>query len=172
MLKLMGSLLVLLAGGLAGVTVARNYSRRPQELRSLQSALQMLETEITYTATPLPEALGHVAARAGESVAPLFTRTREELLSMSGCTAREAWEAALKEFYPATALTPADLAILRQLGNALGISDRQDQSKHLRLAMEQMRVEIVRAEEESQRYVKLWNYLGLLAGLAIVLMLY
>ncbi|MBE3588584.1 MAG: stage III sporulation protein AB [Thermoanaerobacteraceae bacterium] len=172
MFKLLGSLLIILAAGGMGITISGNYARRPRDLRSLQAALQMLETEITYTATPLPEALGQVALRAGGRVAPLFSRAREELLSLSGCTAQEAWETSLKEFYPGTALKPADLAILRRLGAALGISNIQDQSKHLRLAMEQLGLEMARAEEEAARYVKLWNYLGFLGGLAAVLMLY
>jgi stage III sporulation protein AB len=172
MLKILGCALILLAGGGAGMTMAGHYARRPRDLRSLQAALKMLETEITYTATPLPEALGRVAERAGPRLAPLFNRAREELLSPSGRTAREAWESALKAFYPTSALVPSDLAVLRQLGPALGISSVQDQSKHLHLAMEQLGVEMARAEEEASRYVRLWNYLGFLGGLALVLMLY
>ncbi|MDK2887557.1 MAG: stage sporulation protein [Thermoanaerobacter sp.] len=172
MLKILGSVLILLAGGGMGVTMAGYYARRPQELRSLQAALKMLETEITYTATPLPEALGRVAERAGPRVALLFNRAREELMSPAGCTAREAWEEALKAFYPTSALAPSDLAVLRQLGPALGISSMEDQSKHLRLAMEQLGREMAQAEEKASRYVKLWNYLGFLGGLALILMLY
>lgn len=172
MLKLLGSIVVILTGGLAGMTIARSYSLRPVELRCLQSALQMLETEITYAATPLAEALGLVAARADKRVAPLFEQTRAELLSMSGCTAGEAWENALRKFYPTSALLTCDFSILRSLGSALGISDSRDQSKHLRLAMEQIGMEISRAENNAFRHVKLWNYLGFLGGLVIVLLFY
>jgi stage III sporulation protein AB len=172
MLKLLGSIVVTIAGGLTGMVIARSYSLRPMELRYLQSALQMLETEITYTATPLAEALGLVAARADNRVAPLFEQTRAELLSMSGCTAGEAWENALRKFYPQSALLTCDFSILRSLGSALGISDSRDQSKHLRLAMEQIGMEINRAESNALRHVKLWNYLGFLGGLVIVLLFY
>ncbi|MGB9826485.1 MAG: stage III sporulation protein AB, partial [Desulfofundulus sp.] len=113
-----------------------------------------------------------VAERVSPRVALLFNLAREELLSPSGSTAREAWEKAIKKFYPTSALVPSDLAILRQLGPALGVSSIQDQSKHLNLAMEQLGMEIMRAEEEASRYVKLWNYLGFLGSLALVLMLY
>ncbi|OAT86541.1 stage III sporulation protein SpoIIIAB [Desulfotomaculum copahuensis] len=172
MLKLLGAALVLFACGLAGFGVARGYSRRPLELRGLRAALQMLETEIIYTATPLAEAVERVAARAEPRIAPLFARSGEELRAMSGCSAREAWERGLAAFYPATALKPADLAILRQLGTSLGVSDRQDQSKHLHLAMEQLGLEMNKAAREAERQVKLWNYLGFLGGLAVILLLY
>ncbi|KUK81824.1 MAG: Putative thioredoxin [Pelotomaculum thermopropionicum] len=64
------------------------------------------------------------------------------------------------------------LLILRNLGSSLGISDRDDQIKHLHLAMEQIRAETVAAEEEAARNVKLWSYLGFLGGLLLVLVLY
>lgn len=172
MLKLLGSIVVILTGGLTGMTIARSYSLRPSELRSLQSALQMLETEITYAATPLAEALEVVAVRSDSRVAPLFEQTREGLVSMTGCTASEAWESALQKFYPRSTLINSDFSILRSLGRALGISDSRDQRKHLQLAMEQIGMEISKAESNALKHVKLWNYLGFLGGLVIVLLFY
>ena len=172
MLKLVGAALVVAASGLSGMAVAGNYSRRPRELRSLRTALQMLETEIAYGATQLPEAMVQVANRCDDAVGPLFTLAASELSARSGVTAAEAWERALGAFYPGTALLPKDLQILRNLGSSLGISDREDQIKHLRLAMEQVGSENLAAEEEAARNVKLWSYLGFLGGLTLVLVLY
>lgn len=172
MLKLVGATMVVAASGLSGMAVAGNYSRRPRELRALRSAIQMLETEIAYGATHLPEALALVAGRCDNTAAPLFSRAAAELASMSGVTAAEAWEKSLGGYYPGAALKPQDLLILRGLGSSLGISDREDQIKHLRLAMEQFGAETVRAEEEAARNVKLWSYLGFLGGLMVVLVLY
>jgi stage III sporulation protein AB len=172
MLKILACLVIISAGGICGMLVARSYSLRPVELRSLKSALQMLETEITYASTPLAEALGLVAARTDYRLAPLFEETRKELLSMSGCTAREAWEKALLKFYPRSSLIGCDISILRSLGGALGISDSSDQSKHLRLAREQIEAELEKAEISAQQHVKLWNYLGFLGGLVISLIFY
>lgn len=172
MLKLIGAVMIVVASGLAGMALASVYARRPKELRQLRSALQMLETEITYTATLLPDALSQVGSRCEQVVARLFNRTAAELKAMSGCTAREAWEAALEEYTDGTALTASDLSILRNLGNSLGISDQTDQVKHLHLAREQLKATAIRAEEEAARNVKLWNYLGFLGGLMVVLILY
>ncbi|MBM7855480.1 stage III sporulation protein AB [Desulfohalotomaculum tongense] len=171
MLKLFGAVMVLCACGYAGFSMARNYQQRPKELRCLQSALQMLETEISYGATPLPDALEQVARRSESSVAGLFALTREQLLNGEGITAREAWDEALKQFYRSSAIKAGDAAVLKALGAGLGISDREDQVKHLRLAREQLKIETAKAEEEAVRNVKLYNYLGFLGGLTIVLIL-
>jgi len=172
MLKLVGAVMVIVASGLSGLAVAGNYSRRPKELRSLRSALQMLETEVAYSATYLPEALRQVSGRCDKTSAILFGGAAAELSSMSGVTASEAWEKALENYYRGTALKPRDLSILRNLGCSLGISDKEDQIKHLRLAMEQISTETASAEEEASRNVKLWSYLGFLGGLLVVLILY
>lgn len=171
MLKLLGSVVVVFSCSLIGMTIASHYSRRPGEIRALQNALQLLETEVSYGATPLPDALACVAERCDQRVAPLFSRTGQELLTMRGVTAREAWETALKEYYPQSALNRCDRAILLELGNSLGISDREDQLKHLSLAREQLKLEQAKAEDASARNTKVYNYLGFLGGLTVVLIL-
>lgn len=172
MVKLLGAITVITCTGYLGMLKARKYALRPKELRNLQAALQILETEIIYGATPLPEAMELVAARAEKSVAFLFYHAGQELLSMTGCTVKEAWDKALDMFSSRTVLENSDLVILRQLGNCLGMSDREDQAKHLRLAMEQLKIESVNAMEKSRTHVKLWNYLGFLTGLMLVTVFY
>lgn len=172
MLKLVGAVLVVAASGLCGLSVAGNYSRRPRELRTLRSALQMLETEVAYGATHLPEALKQVAGNSDRLAGPFFSQAAAELSSPAGITAAKAWENALNHYYPGTALKPQDLSILRSLGSSLGKSDRKDQVKHLHLAMEQIENSIAIAEEEAARNVKLWSYLGFLFGLTTVLVIY
>jgi len=172
MLKILGSALVIFSAGCAGMTIAREYSQRPKELRDILSGLQMLETEITYGATPLPEALSKVAARCRNSAALLFEYAGKELASMSGCTAQEAWEKALTNFQSTSVLNNSDLAVLRGLGGSLGISDSKDQGKHLRLVAEQLKSQITRADWEAAKNVKLWNYLGFFGGVIVVLVLF
>lgn len=172
MIKLLGSAMVVAASGLGGIAVAGNYSRRPKELRSIRSALQMLETEISYGATHLQEALSLVAERCDKNVAYIFNKTAAELSARTGSTATQAWEKSINGYYRESALKAQDLSILRNLGSSLGISDREDQIKHLHLAMEQIGNESFRAEEEAARNVKLWSYLGFLSGFLAVIVLY
>ncbi len=160
------------SGGICGLTVAGSYYRRPRELKSLLVTLRMLESEIAYGVNPLPEALGRVACRSDKNVAPLLDRVAKELAAKSGDTAREIWERALAAFYRNSSLLPRDLLILRSLGANLGMSDRDDQLKHLHLAKEQLEQEISLAEEEAAKNVKLWSYLGFLGGLLAVIILY
>lgn len=172
MFKLIGALLLLSACGYSGWHVSRSYARRPVELRQFISALQMLETEITYAATPLPDALTGIAERVDTRVASFFEYAAKELKTARGTSAREAWSTALQKYRTGSTMDRGDLSILNSLGNNLGLSDRDNQAKHLRLTLEQLKMAQIRAEDTAAKNVKLWNYVGLLGGLIIVLALY
>ncbi|MFZ5596573.1 MAG: stage III sporulation protein SpoIIIAB [Bacillota bacterium] len=169
---MLGAALLVAAGGAAGMMVAREYSKRPGELRSLLSAIRMLETEILYAATPLADALERVAAGSERTAAGLFGKAAGELMSKKVCTAGEAWERALNWSYQRNSLTRKDMAILKSLGMALGISDREDQAKHLKFACEQLSLELARAEEAAEKNTKMWNYLGFCGALVVTIILY
>lgn len=172
MLKIIGASLALAASTGIGFTMARDYTERPRQLRAIESALQMLETEIVYGATPLTEALDHIAAGCDPGVNVLFRQTASELRQAGGCTAGEAWRQALAALYQASAVKDTDIAVLKRLGASLGLSDRRDQEKHLKLAREQLKREIRLAEELAEKNGRLCKYLGVLGGLALVLVLY
>lgn len=168
----MGALILIAAGGAAGMMVAKQYARRPAEIKSIISSIKMLETEILYAATPLVEALERVASVSDKSVAKLFSSAYQELNRKNDSTAEEAWEKSLNDFYPESALSLSDLSILRNLGKALGKSDRSDQEKHIRLAYEQLRRELDKAEEDAAKNTKMWNYLGFCGAMAAVIIIY
>ncbi|MCL4516362.1 MAG: stage III sporulation protein SpoIIIAB [Firmicutes bacterium] len=176
-LKLAGSLMVILATSLLGHEIATAYARRPQQLRLLRTALQMLETEVAYARSLLPEALGMVAARLGgreagsEPVAKLFRYCRDELRRGEGLTGGEAWIRAVEKVFAQSALKPRDREILLAFGAYLGASDKEDQIKHLRLAQTQLAQEEAAAWEERRKNSRLYHYLGVSAGLIVVLTL-
>lgn len=171
MLKLIGGLLVISAGQLIGSGMADRLRRRAVELRWLQTALLFLQTEISYTATPLPEALERVSRLVEFPARALLGYTSMRLLQGSGVTAQEAWEESLQRFERWSALKDGDLSILRSLGGALGVSSREEQEKHLLLAREQLRQGEQAAENERARFESMYRYSGLLAGLLLVIVL-
>lgn len=172
MIKLIGALLVIAAGTLFGFYQAGRYAARPRELRQLSGALQRLETEIGYGHTPLPEALERTASASEPPVSELFIAAASGLSGEDGLTFRESWEAAVRGKWDLTSMGAAEQGVLLRLGSALGISDKDDQIKHLKLALVQLKSEEDTAREEQARYEKMWKSLGLLsAALVVILMI-
>lgn len=171
MYKIMGAMFVIGAAGFLGLTVANAYQNRPRELRDMQTALHLLETEIAYGATPLVEALENVATRVPSPVGRFISEVARELSAGCGATVREAWEFGLNGYRAETFLKDEDLSVVKGLGDVLGASDRNDQIKHLRLAVERLKAQNLKADDEAKRNVRLWQCLGFTAGLAITLIL-
>lgn len=171
LVRLMGASLIIGATSYVGWQVAAGYARRPRELRELQTALAVLQTEVEYGATPLPEALAATALTAGPVVGPIFSRTAERLKEGGGITAGEAMRAALSEVASSTALVKEDIEVLMALASVLGSSGRADQMRHLALARERLAGEEARAQERRSRYERLARYAGVLSGLAVALIL-
>jgi len=155
-----------------GFIMAGYYQHRPKTLRNFQTAFSMLETEINYGQTPLPEALERVGNRCDPIISSFLKRVRELLLSLEGYTASEAWEISLNELRSQMPLNDSDFEILISFGKYLGSSDKEDQVRNLKMAMSQLKQQENLAVEEKNKNEKLWKYLGVLTGLTLVLLLY
>ena len=57
-MQAVGAVLVVAACGLMGLTVACSYTAQAENVKGLITMLQILETEISYARSALPEALG------------------------------------------------------------------------------------------------------------------
>ncbi|WP_127585978.1 stage III sporulation protein SpoIIIAB [Paenibacillus koleovorans] len=171
MLKLIGAMLVIAACTLLGLAKAARYARRPRQLRLLIQVLQRLETEMTYGATPLADALRRIAAQAADPIGAMLLDAAERM-DPGGETAKASWQEATRLHWRYTALQDSEREVWSQLGFTLGVSDREDQVKHLRLAASLLQTEEQVAWEEQRRYEKMWRSLGVLAGALIVIMMY
>ena len=85
-------MLLIMSTGIVGLVIARNISLRPQQIRHIKSGLQMLETEMLYGLTPLPQALKRVGARIASPINLLFITSSQYLERGEGITAGEADE--------------------------------------------------------------------------------
>lgn len=157
--------------GTVGLIIARNFSLRPQQLRHLKSALQMLETEVLFGLTPLPLGLQRVGKKMAFPINKLFEITGDYLNRGEGLTAGEAWEIALKELELESALLPEDLDILLYFGQSLGGSDREEQYKNFKLVQEHLKNAEDKAERLKAKNAKIWKYLGFSFGGVIALIL-
>jgi stage III sporulation protein AB len=171
MLKLLGAVFILFAATMFGFAQASQYARRPRQIRQLIQALQRLETEMVYGYTPLSEALGRIAGQMPDPLAALF-RDAASRMERAGSSARQSWQDAVRAHWPSTAMRGNEQQILCQLGFTLGITDREDQVKHLRMAASLLQAEETTAWDEQKRYEKMWRSLGVLAGAFIVILMY
>ena len=171
LLKVVAALWVVLTSAAAGWLVGDGYQRRLVELGSFRAALQLLETEISYGATPLPNALEAVADHYPGPVAAVARGTAGAMRDGTGVPVSTAWQAAIQGAAAGSALATRDWRILLDLGGVLGNSDGDDQVRHLRLAGARLAAVAAEVERQAPGQRRMWQYLGALVGLAVVVAL-
>jgi len=166
---LLGYAGLILGFGILGLIKANRIKNRPRELRELINALSLLDTEIFWGVTPLPEAFAVLRDRVEQPWKGFFAQL--EIRLRKGENAFTAWEICCKEYQNKTCLLEDDWKILRSIGKGLGRSDRNEQHKQLQLAQKHLISVDEKARQEADSKAKVWTYLGFLGGLAIVIVI-
>ncbi len=163
--------MVLISTTLLGMIFAKNKADRVKQLRSTVTALHMLEIEIKFAFSLLPDALLNISKMVDDRTGELFSNTAR-LISDSKVTACEAWKTSVGGMTPYLCLNREDREVLAGLGNSLGQVDSENQLKSLRLVAEQLKQQELKAEDERRKVERLFRSLGVLTGMAIVIVLF
>ncbi len=167
LIKIIGGLLIISASGLLGIVFSNRLSLRHKELNDLRRYMQMLETEVTYGATPLPAALRNISNKAEGMLCRFFSFISDSLTDRSFYTIRDAWTYGADAVLKQSSLKRADIELIKSFGNILGSSDREDQKKHFELFYLQLRHQEDAALEEIKKSAKVYRDLGFLMGIAV-----
>ncbi|AGB40508.1 stage III sporulation protein AB [Halobacteroides halobius DSM 5150] len=169
-MKLVGTILIIISSTGLGFVVARQFILRSKQLKQIKLALELLQTEISYGITPLPQAFEKIASELDAPVDNFFVEAREGL--KAGQTAKDAWQQAVKKVISQTALGQTEEDVLLDFGCNLGQSTSDDQLRYLNLAQDHINNLHQEAITDQKEKVKLWRYLGVLGGLFIVILIF
>ena len=93
-------------------------------------------------------------------------------MNLRDATTQECWELAIERDRKKNRHEIPEKEVLLHLGQVLGQSNREDQQKHIRLALINLKSEEQQARDNQQKYEKMCRSLGLLGGLLVVILLY
>jgi stage III sporulation protein AB len=169
--KFAGSLIVILSCTFLGFVLSADCRKRPQQLRDLQSMLQMFENQISYLSDVITEAFIRIGKVCRSETGIFFTSTVEILNESRNISACQAWEQSVRQNIKKTALNREDEEILLTFGKMLGCTDLEGQIKNIRLALDQLKHQEVKAEVSRNSNEKMYRSLGILGGIAVVIVL-
>ena len=168
-LKIIGSLLILSAATCLGFRAAAAFAERPRHISQMISCLCALKSQINYISCPLSEAFFKSTAGVYGPVARLFQNIGGILEEKGWLTPLEAMNLAYAMEKEELALKRPELETLEALFANLGIMDREEQQKSINLAEYQLTRIQEDAQEFSAQNVKMYRYLGICGGLALIL---
>lgn len=158
-MELLGAVLLILSGLLAGILAAARLKRRVRLLLDLKVLLQGFQTGIRYAAGSVAEL---ILERQDSPFCRLAERDGEFLLDPVKALGR-AGECLLWD--------SGDLELYRGFVEGLGVSDTQGQMEHIGLYRSLLEPRILQAQEEAKQKVKIFIAVGLFAGVTLSLLL-
>lgn len=169
--KIIGSIIVICSFTFLGCILSNDCRKRPQQLRELQGKLQMFENQISYLSDVISTAFERIGRVSGSETGIFFSETVRILGEQENLSAAQAWEQAVRQNIKRTSLNLEDEEVLLNFGKMLGNSDLEGQIRNIRLAQEQLKQQEHKAEESRSKNEKMYRSLGILGGIAVVIVL-
>lgn len=151
---------------LIGIKIANKYKYRSMELHEMKDALNYFATKIEYTYEPLKDIFIEISNNIKTEIGGIF---KVAAIKMEKLSAKEAWEDSVN--ISETSLSSYDLEIIKGFGNTLGQTDLQGQLSKVKLTLDFLEKQIEEAKIEENKNKKLYQTLGVLTGLGLVIIL-
>lgn len=171
MLKIFGSLIVVTATTIMGFYYAGVYKERVKQIRGIQYALNILESEIVYTSTPLIQAFINISERVNEPFKKLFFILSENLKNKNVESVSAAFRQACVSLKGQLLFENEEIEVLDSFMKSLGTSDVEGQKKNFNITIKKLEYFEKKAEENRKKNERLFKYLGVSCGMLIVIIL-
>ena len=147
-----------------GFFLGENYKRRSIHLKEFQKALLLLNNEIIYANTPLPDALLEVSKKVSEPVSDIFGDMSLALENGYTGSIYESFENAYEKTKEKINLTSDDNKIISDFFKTLGSSGVTGQDKIFKLTLDNIDINYKEARKFEKENIKLYRTLGLSIG--------
>lgn len=158
--------LIFLSSTYIGMIISSKYKNRVNDLKELKSILNIMNTKIRYTYEPIGEICEEISQMNETNVGELFGQVSTNLKEKP---ITEAWNCAIDTY--GNNFSKEDKHIIKTLGKMLGKTDIDGQVSEIEQANEFLHVQIEKAEKERQKNEKLYKSLGMVIGIAIIIIL-
>ena len=150
-----------------GIIIAEQYKKRVDELKEIKKAFNILENKIRYTCEPIPDIFLEISKSINNNVSEIFKHSATQMLNNENSNI--AWINATSN--SKTSLKNEDLEVIKGLGKLLGKTDVEGQISQIKLTNTFLEEQIENAETEYLKNAKLYKTLGVVGGIALVIIL-
>ena len=147
-----------------GYFIGENYKRRSIHLKEMQKALLLLNNEILYSNTPLPNALFEIGNKVSEPISFIFIEMASILAEGNISSVYESFEIAYEKNKDNISLNKDDYKIINDFFKTLGNSGVTGQERIFSLALDNIDINYKEAKKLEKENIKLYRTLGLSIG--------
>lgn len=170
--RLIGFAMILIGGVGMGYSYGQKYRGRLEDMQKIQRIFQLLLSEITYSAMPLPYAFLEIANKCDEDSSIWLQSLSKELLKEEPEPLYKVWEKEAECYAKKTRLRNQDIKQLTELGRHMGHLDMQMEKNTILLFLEAWEEEILKSRKELAVKMKLSLCMGSMGSLMLVILLW
>ena len=171
LLKISGSILIIIASTYLGYYYGKRLIKRINELTELERLGTVLENEIVYSHTPFPQAIYSISFRRGNEIENLFYKIYERLSKNETDSIYQAFTMGINESLRQLSIEDGDTKLLLDFAKSLGDYDIDGYKKVFALYKIGMKNKIIEAENKKSKNLKMYRYLGFSIGAMAVIMI-
>lgn len=154
-----------------GYVLGERFKNRHNQIREIIKLITLLQNEVIYNFTTLPEAFFIIGRKGKEPFNKICEKIGDRLLSPYSkgmyLSAKECYEEEKVNLY----LNDEDLIVLSDFFKTLGDLGVYGQEKIFKLTMENLNINCKEAEENSKKNTKAYRYIGVILGAMFIIFL-
>lgn len=171
MFKIIAIVLIFLSCVYMGFYYGEKFKGRYRNLNDILNALLVLNNEVIYGNTQVPEALKYVAQKTNYSLSDLLSNVSEKLIEGTTLTVYQAFKEEYIKMKEDFYIIDEDEKILSDFTRALGESGVFGQDKIFNLTIENIKLNCKKSEDIANRNTKMYRSLGVCVGAMIAVFL-
>ncbi len=171
MQKIVGSILVILAGTCIGFLKGNDMTERVRHMQEIKRIFHAMEQEITYTRVPLCQAFERIAHRCRVPFSNWLISMSEMLERREEGPIQEIWNCCVWRHLKSTRLSTEDIEVISYQGVHMGQLDTKMQSAAICLFLEQWEERIVCTTQQLESKRRLARCIGILGSIFLVILL-
>lgn len=171
MLKVIGAGLILFAATVLGLQLKLRVAEHLRQLVGLKEMLLMLSGEMSYGRTPLAEAFSNIAGQGKAPYDRLLLAVSRRAEQEQELALSQIWQSEAKKQKEHFLLSGEEFSLLLGVGENFGYLDLTMQLGHIALSIQQVENRIVLAQGELSAKQKMYQYLSVMCGLFLILIL-
>lgn len=154
-----------------GFLYAETFKRRVEQLSEMERAIMLLQNDITYIYTPLPEAFMKIVYKVDDPINIIFKDASELLTGNEVNSVQDAFIKSLEKNKDRLYLKKEDVDVFIDLTKDLGKSDVAGQNNIFALTLTNIKKQLKSAESIKNKNLKMYRYLGFTLGAMLVIMI-
>ena len=154
-----------------GFHKAAKEQKRLEQGIAIKRMLYLLQGEIRYGFTPLPEAVLKISTKTEKEYQPFLKKVAKQLETHSEESFAKVWQQTADQKLKQVIYEPKFYEILKNMGETIGYLDQQMQEKTILLTIEQLDDQIFLMKDQVVKNCKMYRSLGISLSVLIVIIL-